>query len=54
MLAENINLKYTIGISAHYGPWRAALDMNFSNFNIASLGIAYTINQPDEYVDPNE
>ncbi len=54
VLAENINLKYTIGISAHYGPWRAALDMNFSNFNIASLGIAYTINQPDEYVDPNE
>ena len=54
VLAENINFKYTLGISAHYGPWRAALDMNFSNFNIASLGIAYTINQPDEFVDPNE
>jgi hypothetical protein len=48
VLAENLNVKYTVGISAHYGPWRAALDMNFSNFNIATLGIAYTINQPDE------
>lgn len=54
VLAENINLKYTLGISAHFGPWRAALDMNFSNFNIASLGIAYTINQPDESADPTE
>lgn len=54
VLAENLNLKYTVGISAHYGPWRAALDMNFSNFNIASLGITYTINQPDESADPNK
>lgn len=54
VLAENINLKYSFGISAHTGPWRAALDMNFSTFDIVSLGIAYTINQPDESVDPNK
>jgi hypothetical protein len=54
VLAENKNVKYTVGISAHYGPWRAAFDMNFSTFNIASLGISYTINQPDEHVLPNE
>ncbi len=54
VLAENLNVKYTVGISAHYGPWRAALDMNFSNFNIATFGIAYTINQPGEQDDPNE
>jgi hypothetical protein len=54
VLAENLNVKYTVGISAHCGPWRAALDMNFSNFNIATLGIAYTINQPDEQDVPNE
>ncbi len=54
VLAENINFKYSFGISAHVGPWRAALDMNFSTFDIVSLGIAYTINQPDESVDPNK
>ncbi|MBM4179095.1 MAG: hypothetical protein FJ211_07160 [Ignavibacteria bacterium] len=47
VLAENINVKYSVGISAHYGPWRAALDMNFSTFDIVSLGLSYTINQPD-------
>lgn len=48
VLAENKNFKYSVGISAHYGPWRAALDMNFSTFDIVSLGLSYTINQPDE------
>jgi hypothetical protein len=54
VLAENVNMKYTIGASANIGPLRVALDMNFSTFNIASLGVIYTINRPDEQDVPTE
>jgi hypothetical protein len=54
VLAENINIKYTLGVSAQFGAFRAALDMNFSKFNIATLGLVYTINQPDELASYGE
>jgi hypothetical protein len=44
---ENLNHKLVLGASAQIGPVRAALDMNFSSFNILTFGLAYTFNQPD-------
>ncbi|MEN9281287.1 MAG: hypothetical protein RL594_222 [Bacteroidota bacterium] len=47
VLTENVNHKFIVGASAQLGPVRAALDLNISSFNIVSLAIAYTFNQPD-------
>lgn len=54
VLAQNVNIKYTVGVSANLGNFRAALDMNFSKFDIVTLGLIYTINQPDELPGPVE
>lgn len=47
VMAEDLNHKFIFGVSANYGPLRAALDVNIGNFNIVSFALAYTFNQPD-------